>query len=627
MQVATANSHRVEGESDKGQWIAVHETFAKVAAENPEAVAVVGPGHRLTYSALQEAAAIRAAALRDAGVISGDLVAVLSELEPGGLIDAIATLMVGAGYVPIDPGVGATRIAAVVAASQVAAVLSSPMAVPLVADLNVPVLSRSSPLLFTATAPPPTNHQNAAYVIYTSGSTGEPKGVVVEHANLAAMTDARRSVYCCKPTFLAVSPLAFDSSAAGIWGTLTAGGTLILADRDDVRDPARLVDLIASHSVTHLLCIPVLYGAVLRAAARRTDDPLGSLEVAIVAGEALPDAVVQAHFSTHRHAVELVNEYGPTEATIWATFHRFLEPGPVSIGDAVPGVVLHVLDGAGKPAAPGEPGELHIGGAGVARGYLGRPSATAAAFVPDPFVGGGARMYRTGDRVRRRPDGALEFLGRRDQQVKVRGHRVELGTVEAAVHAAIPQSHAVVVLLDTKGALRAYVETGDDVDDTAVLACVRNQLGDVATPATLTPLDALPRTLGGKIDRIALAANPAPRILTARPPELVAGMDWIAAVARAWRTVLRRDDIATNVAFFEMGGTSFAIFDLQDALEVEIGRRPDIIDLYRYVTIADQAAHLVREDNEPPDAPDRSTANGTDYTGVIRRHRRHRDTP
>jgi amino acid adenylation domain-containing protein len=441
----------------------------------------------------------------------------------------------------------------------------------------------------------PVSGTDAAYLIYTSGSTGEPKGVLVEHAQLAASTLARRMVYPGRPVFLLVSPVAFDSSVAGLWGTLTAGGRLVIATADEVRDPEALVRLVDRHRVTRLLCVPSLYRVLLDAADRVGAERLRSLESVIVAGEDLPEALVRRHFADGGTA-SLVNEYGPTEATVWASYHRFAGPGPVSIGGPVPGARLYVLDEFGNQVGPGTEGELYIGGAGVARGYFGRPAATAEKFVDDPFTERpGARMYRTGDRVRWTAGGTLEFLGRRDHQVKVRGHRVELGAVEAALRAIPGVRDAVVVPDDAKTRLTGFTL----VDPGTAIESVRDQLASrlpaVMVPASIRVLDSFPLSVNGKVDRAALAAaasRPVPPTGTLAGGGAIDGTT--AKVAAAWAEVLGMADVPADVNFFDLGGQSMAVFQLQDALESRTGSRPSVVALFRHTTVAAQAA-LIRD--------------------------------
>ncbi|HET8681461.1 MAG TPA: non-ribosomal peptide synthetase, partial [Micromonosporaceae bacterium] len=429
---------------------------------------------------------------------------------------------------------------------------------------------------------------------------------VVEHGHLAASTAARRAAYPGEPVFLHVSPLAFDSSVAGLWGTLTAGGALVIADGDDVRDPERLLELVRRHQVTDLLCVPTLYGLMLSRAGDGA--ALRSLRRVIVAGEALPEALPREHFATVPD-VELVNEYGPTETTVWASYRRYTEPGPIDIGGPIPGTRLYVVDGQGNLSPHGAVGELHIGGAGVSRGYLGRDADTARAFTADRFTGApGARVYRTGDRVRWNNAGALDFLGRSDHQVKIRGHRVELGAVETAL-GSIEGVRAAAVLPDAAGArLIGFVVAGAGFDATAAQRRLAERLPEPMAPRTLHVLDEFPSTPNGKIDRAALAALA--DALVAPPPCKPATTGGVAAqVAAAWTKILGVASIPVEANFFDVGGHSLLVPALQVALETETRTKLSIVDLFAATTITAQI-DLVRTAAAPaaPAAPDTAPA-------------------
>ncbi|MBW5480320.1 non-ribosomal peptide synthetase, partial [Streptomyces bambusae] len=464
----------------------------------------------------------------------------------------------------------------------------------------------------------PVAADDAAYLIYTSGSTGAPKGVVVEHGQLAASTLARRTVYPGRPVFLLVSPLAFDSSVAGLWGTLTAGGHLVVATPDEVRDPERLVELVERHQVTQLLCVPSLYSVLLDAARSLGGERLSSLETVVVAGEPLPPELVDRHFAQRTAPTALVNEYGPTEATVWASYRRFDAPGPVSIGRAVPGARLYLLDDELRPVPPGTEGELFIGGAGVSRGYHGRPEATARVFLDDPHPDvPGARMYRTGDRARWNADGTLAFLGRRDHQVKIRGHRVELPMIEAQL-SALPGVREAVVVPDADGtSLTAFVLT--PADPVPAPESLREQLATrlpaVMVPARIVCLDAFPRTVNGKADRAALRARAEEQPLPGAAPTAqtaaavpVAQGDLTAQVAAAWAEVLKAPHVPLDVNFFDLGGHSLAMFQLREALERHTGKRPPVIALFKHTTVAAQVAMLRDGDGSPEGADGTASA-------------------
>ncbi|MGW3360518.1 amino acid adenylation domain-containing protein [Streptomyces bungoensis] len=581
----------------------VHARVAALAAADPGRVTVVCGDDQVSRGELDAWAGRIAARLVAAGVRPGDRVGVLAERSTAMVAAVLGAVRAGAAYVPVDPANPDERVAAVLSDARVSAIVVTRGAEERVAPLGTGVVTaddravRHEGRVLPLAEPAP---QDAAYLIYTSGSTGAPKGVVVEHGQLSASTLARRQVYPGAPVFLLVSPLAFDSSVAGLWGTLTAGGRLIVAGPDEFRDPEALLRLVEQHAVTHLLCVPSLYDTLLAAAERLGPSRLASLTTVITAGETLPEALLRRHVETLGPGSCLVNEYGPTEATVWASYRRFEAAGPVDIGGPVPGTRLYVLDDAGRLVPPGITGELHIGGAGVSRGYFGRPEATSRVFVADPFAGGGARMYRTGDLVRWRRGGGLEFLGRRDNQVKIRGHRVETGAVEAALRAC-PGVREAVVVADAAGTrLTGFVVT--DAPD--ALSTVRERLArtlpEAAVPSHLHALDTLPVTVNGKADRASLTElaerreRPVVEQPVARSAAPAQATDPVAGVRAAWAEVLKTSAaVPSDVNFFDLGGHSLLIIRLQDALGRHTGVRPSVVDLFRCSTVAAQA-ELVR---------------------------------
>jgi amino acid adenylation domain-containing protein len=416
--------------------------FEACAADSGAAVAVRTERAAVSYRALDEHANRLANRLRASGVGPGKLVGVLAERSPELIAAMLGVLETGAAYVPLDPEAPAGRL------EQLTGRIDAVLAAPSLAGRVPP--GPTVVLLDEALAEPAGHHDITidphapAYVMYTSGSTGEPKGVVVERGNLAASTAARTAYYDEPPrSFLLLSSPVVDSSVAGIYWTLCAGGTLVLPPARAEQDVDSLARLIERSAVTHMLLVPSLHHTLLEHA-----NPLrlASLRCVIVAGEACPPDVVRLH-RERLPGVALHNEYGPTEATVWATAGELTrEPeGPVTIGRPVPGARVYLLDERLRPVPIGATGEICIGGAFVARGYLGRPEETARRFVDDPFAPGG-RIYRTGDRSRFLDDGRIEFLGRTDEQLKVRGFRVEPGEIERALQAYRGVREAAVVL-------------------------------------------------------------------------------------------------------------------------------------------------------------------------------------
>lgn len=600
-----------------GLRLPVHHAVARLARSTPGKTAVLSGETSLTYGELDAWAGRIAERLAACGVGRNDRVAVLGEPSAAMVAAVLGVLQSGAAYVPVSSMHPQPRINEVCTDAAVRAAVVSGTPGGGLAGLEIPVIDANDLAKPTESAWPltPTDAADLAYLIYTSGSTGKPKGVLVEHHQLTASTLARCCVYPGVQTFLLVSPLEFDSSVAGLWATLTTGGRLVVATAAEVQDPLRLVELVARHRVTHLLCIPSLYGLLLDAAERLGVTQLSSLQTVIVAGEPLARHIVDRHFTLWPASVALVNEYGPTETTVWASYQRFDAPGPISIGGPIPGARLYVLDDALRPVSRGLQGELFVGGEGVSRGYFARPDATAPAFLDDPFAGiDGARMFRTGDLVRWTAEGTLEFLGRRDHQVKIRVCRVELGAVEAVLRSMPGVRDAVVVANSEHTLLTGFVLASPEISGTSLRDRLSDQLPTVMVPAAIRVVGQLPRLINGKIDRAALAAADHKR---RSGPEMGIGgpmhapdNDLTARVAAAWKEVLKVPEVPTDVNFFDFGGHSLAMFRLQDALDRHTGTRPSVVALYWHTTVLAQAK-LVREGapgSETPHADRRRAA-------------------
>ncbi|HEV3051850.1 MAG TPA: amino acid adenylation domain-containing protein, partial [Longimicrobium sp.] len=397
--------------------------------------------------------------------------------------------------------------------------------------------------------------QNAAYVIYTSGSTGTPKGVVVTHAGVAAFfAGMDRCVGGSVPgTWLAVTRIGFDIHVLELLWTLARGFRVVVQpDPGRAGDEAAAARLLRRHAVTHLQCTPSLATLLLAEAGA---DALSGVERLLLGGEVLPPGLA-ARLSAALPG-RVVNLYGPTEATVWATAHPVGgTEASVPIGRPIANTRVYVLDDAFRPQPVGVPGELYIGGRGVARGYLDRPVLTAERFLPDPFAPApGARLYRTGDRARWREDGTLEFLGRRDAQVKIRGFRIEPDEVRAVLgrHPSV-RDCAVVAREDAWGDRRLVAYVVGEADAEVLRDHLRRFLPDYMVPGAIVGLHALPLTPGGKVD---LRALPAPdagsgeRFVAPRTPaeEVLAGI---------WAEVLHLDRVGATDDFFALGGHSLA---------------------------------------------------------------------
>ena len=550
------------------------------ATSDPDRPAVVeSSGRSTSYGELVAGAQGLAASLRS--LVESPARVGVSLGRSTALVEALLGVqLAGASYVPIDPATPPERVRALTDLAALDAVVVDASTASLFAELPRIDVSTSRPSgeghhepgaieLPAATSP--------AYVIFTSGSTGEPAGVEVTHANLASSTAARPVFYGDSPPsrFLLTPSIGFDSSMVGIFWPLVSGGSIVVPDDAEVRDVDRLGALIAARDVSHVLMVPSLYRALL---ARRPDDLVG-LQVAIVAGEACPPDVVDQHHRLLANT-DLVNEYGPTEATVWATAHR-CSPGddPVPIGAPIAGSRIRIADDLQRPMAPGASGELLIAGAGVVGGYLSGRSDSSFVEVD------GHRWYRTGDLARVDAEGRLVFLGRIDDQLNVGGYRIEPVEVEGHIVRLAGVRDAVVVsaMIDGREALVAHVVGDQNVVDSArVRAHVVDLVGAGAAPRRVVFHDQLPRTANGKLDR----ARAAQLRLDDAPAVQTSGLIDI------WRRALQRDDLHGSSDFFAEGGDSLAAVEIVIDVGELIGREVAISDLLGAPTPDALASHL-----------------------------------
>jgi amino acid adenylation domain-containing protein len=488
--------------------------------------------------------------------------------------------------VPIDPDYPAERIAYLLGDARPAVVVAC-VETAGIAPADALVLAPSAagpanPDLTDADRVAPLRPGHSAYVIYTSGSSGKPKGVVVEHRSLHAyLTWARAAYPGLAGTALLHSALSFDLTVTGLLGTLSAGGTIRLAGLDEAA--AR-----SGGPPTFLKATPGQLSLL--------DDGLSPTDDLVLGGEALAAEALDAWRSTHPGA-RVTNEYGPTEATVGCVSARFepgdvLPPGPVAIGCPSWNTQAYVLDRGLRPVPPGAVGELYIAGDQVARGYLRRPALTAERFLPCPFGAPGRRMYATGDLARWRADGTLEYLGRTDQQIKVRGIRVEPGEIESALLARPGVHEAAVALRAHDGAddetLVAYVVgTADGADLADGLARV---LPAPLVPSAFVPLDHLPTTPNGKLDREAL---PAP-VLASSPGYVAPSTDSEAFVAEVFADILGVEKVGARDDFFALGGNSLRGMRAMARIRAEVAVDVPMRSLFTHPVVADLAAEIER---------------------------------
>ncbi|MGW2352521.1 non-ribosomal peptide synthetase [Actinacidiphila glaucinigra] len=586
--------------SDGGTSAPLHELITRQATATPDAVAVSHRGETLTYAALDERANRLARRLRSAHATPE---AVVGVLLPRGL-DLVTTLIgvlkSGAAYLPLDPTHPADRLRRLLDAANARLVVTDDSTDSLLAGTGI-ATERPGAADPGGSTPepgppaPPVHPSNLAYVIFTSGSTGLPKGVAVPHGAIVNHARAIRDRFrlTADDRVLQFATIGFDVAAEEIFPTLLAGGCVVLRE-DPPPPPSALTSLLDREEVT-VVNLPSGYWQqwqdTLRPAA---PFPLDALRLVVIGSEPV-DARAAAAWRRSTQ-VPLLNAYGLTETTVTATVHTVDEEHAslVPVGRPLDGIEAYVLDAELEPVPPGVLGDLYIGGACLARGYLRAPDLTAERFVPHPFSSSpGARLHRTGDTARRRRDGVLEVVGRSDEQIKLRGYRIEPHEIETALssHPGIVQA-AVAVRPDGRGGNRlvGYVvpRTGTEVPpDLARHLTAR--LPAYLLPTSLVAMEALPLTAQGKIHRAALPAPPA----TASSAEPVASGNGLEGrLARIWRDVLQVDRITLHDNFFDLGGTSFSLAAIHRQLAELLGRPIPLVTLFEYPTVAALARHL-----------------------------------
>ncbi len=590
----------------------LHELIEAQVERTPDAVALVFEDKQLTYRELNSRANQLAHYLRELGIGPDSLVGICVERSVEMVVGLLGILKTGGAYVPLDPAFPKGRLRFMLEDAQVKAVVTQREvrsdlpehgARTICLDSDWSAIGRESTENFACDATP----QNRAYVIYTSGSTGKPKGVEITHGSVVNFLTSMRE----KPgmterdVMLAVTTISFDIAGLELYLPLVVGGRVVIASREIAVDGTRLSQHINNSQATVMQATPATWRILIDAGWE------GSKQLKILCGgEALPRELANKLIEK---SAALWNMYGPTETTIWSTVHQVSSTeGPVLVGRPIANTRIYILDHYMQPAPIGVPGELCIGGAGVARGYMNRPELTQEKFIADPFSEEpGARIYRTGDLARYLPDGNIELLGRIDHQVKVRGFRIELGEIEAVLREHPALRDAVVLAReDVPGDKRlvGYVVAAEPPPTTGELrSFLQRKLPDYMVPGMFVFLEALPLTPNGKVDRRAL---PAPDMTR---PELesvfVAPEGGVEkTLAEIWRAVLGVERVGIHDNFFDLGGHSLLLTKVHSQLQAALGREVAMIDLFRYSTISTLAKYLSngREADMSEDSADRA---------------------
>jgi amino acid adenylation domain-containing protein/FkbH-like protein len=582
----------------------VHRLFAGQAASRPDAVAVVAADLALTYGDLDRRAGRLALRLQALGVGPECVVALLLDRSADYLVAILAVLKAGGAYLPLDPASPPRRLDAMIAGAGARILLArdgdrriprlaTAPGTPEIVQLD-PGAAAAMPEVDSGDGPAvagaPAGPGNLAYLIFTSGSTGAPKAVAVEHASLSNLVAWHRQRFAVTPRDRAsqLASLAFDASVWEVWPYLASGACLELPPDDMLSSAPRLAGWLAGRAVTiAFLPTPMLEVALPHLAGRAL-----ALRHLLTGGDRLRQRSPPGLYCP------LVNHYGPSECAVVAT-SGVVTPaaaGPPPLGRPIAGVRLALLDGNGALVPVGVAGEIHLGGRGLARGYHGRPDLTADRFRPDPLQGDGSRLYRTGDLARYRAQGELEFLGRTDRQVKIRGVRIEIGEVEAAL-VAHPGVAAAVVTAGSDGAggplLTAYVvpAAAGPLDTASLLESLVRRLPAAMIPAAIVPLAELPRTANGKIDLAALpAAADHPR--SRRQPQVAPRTPLEETLAAIWRQLLAVESVGVRDNFFALGGNSLQVIRLLTRVHELLGVELTLAGLESAPTIEQLAAAI-----------------------------------
>ncbi|MGA0532810.1 amino acid adenylation domain-containing protein [Hansschlegelia sp. KR7-227] len=580
----------------------VHEHVATQAARTPHAVALAFGEHALTYAELEDRADRLARRLVAAGVAQGDRVGVALRRSLDLPLALLAVLKAGAAYVPLEPELPVERLAHMVDDSGLWLIVTQSALLGRLVEAAPQDVRRLALDVETGAegerenadrALPTVAADRLAYVIYTSGSTGRPKGVMIGHRAFASalLALARTPGLAGGDRLFAVTTYGFDIAGFELLGPLLVGATCVICAGEIVQDADRLRAAVESARPTLLQATPALWDMLFESGWR----PQPGMRL-LCGGEPLPEGL-RGRFEAC--GGEAWNLYGPTEATIWATAQRVARGEPRGVGRPLANTRVHIVDALMRPTPIGVAGELCIAGAGLAEGYLNRPELTAERFVANPFAPG-ERLYRTGDRARWLPDGSIDLLGRADGQIKLRGHRIELGDIEVnlAEHPAVREAVVVLERAGERGRLAAYylAAGGERADEAALRAHLKARLPGYMIPLRMERLSAFPLTANGKVDRAALAARTAtPDAPSAESDGAPSATELEARVAAIWRDALSLQRLDRRDGFFDVGGDSVVAVSVARRISEAVGKPFSVTELFRHPTVAAIAAHLAPE--------------------------------